>query len=67
MSLKFTVAIYKEGDCYVTKCLENNVASHGNTIEESMSNLSDAISLYYEDNIDNISSAIFVTTIEVAI
>jgi len=67
MSLKFTVTIYKEEDCYVSKCLENNMASHGKTIEESMSNLSDAISLYYEDNINNISSAIFVTTIEVAV
>lgn len=68
MSLKFTVVIYKEEDWYVSKCLENNVASQGKTIEESMSNLSEAITLYYEDNdIDNISSAIFVTTMEVAI
>ncbi|HBV68099.1 MAG TPA: type II toxin-antitoxin system HicB family antitoxin [Clostridiales bacterium] len=67
MSLKFTVAIYKEEDGYVSKCLENNVSSNGKTIEESMSNLSDAISIYYEDNISNISSAIFVTTMEVAI
>lgn len=68
MSVKFTVVIQKEEDWYVSKCLENNVASQGKTIEESMANLSEAISLYYEDNdIENISSPVFVTTMEVAI
>ncbi|MGD9568591.1 MAG: type II toxin-antitoxin system HicB family antitoxin [Sedimentibacter sp.] len=68
MSVKFTVVIQKEDDWYVSKCLENNVASQGKTIEESMANLSEAISLYYEDNdIENISSPVFVTTMEVAI
>lgn len=68
MSVKFTVVIQKEEDWYVSRCLENNVASQGKTIEESMANLSEAISLYYEDNdIENISLPVFVTTMEVAI
>ncbi len=68
MSIKLTVVIQKEEDWYVSRCLENNVASQGKTIEESMANLSEAISLYYEDNeVENISSPIFVTTMEVAI
>jgi predicted RNase H-like HicB family nuclease len=68
MSVKFTVFIQKEENWYVAKCLENNVASQGRTIEESMDNLSEAISLYYEDNeIENLSSPVFITTMEVAI
>jgi predicted RNase H-like HicB family nuclease len=68
MSIKLTVVIQKEEDWYVSRCLENNVASQGKTIEESMANLSEAISLYYEDNeVENISSPVFVTTMEVAI
>jgi len=45
MSVKFTVVIQKEENWYVAKCLENNVTSQGKTIEESMGNLSEAISL----------------------
>lgn len=68
MSVKFTVVIQKEGNWYVAKCLENNVTSQGKTIEESMENLSEAISLYYEDNeIENMSAPVFITTMEVAI
>ena len=68
MSVKFTVVIQKEEDWYVAKCLENNVTSQGRTIEESIENLSEAISLYYEDNeIENISAPVFITTMEVAI
>ncbi len=68
MNIKLTVVIQKEEDWYVSRCLENNVASQGKTIEESMANLSEAISLYYEDNeVENISSPVFVTTMEVAI
>lgn len=68
MSVKFTVVIQKEENWYVAKCLENNVTSQGKTIEESMENLSEAISLYYEDNeIENMSAPVFITTMEVAI
>lgn len=68
MSVKFTVIIQKEENWYVAKCLENNVASQGKNIEEAMDNLAEAISLYYEDNdIENISAPVFITTIEVAI
>ena len=34
ISVKFTVVIQKEENCYVAKCLENNVTSQGKTIEE---------------------------------
>jgi len=50
MSVKITVLVQKEEDWYVTKCLENSVASQGKTIEESLDNLKEAIALYYEDD-----------------
>lgn len=68
MSVKFTVIIQKEEDWYVAKCVENNVASQGRSIEDAMKNLEEAVSLYYEDNeIEDVSSPVFVTTMEVAI
>jgi predicted RNase H-like HicB family nuclease len=52
----------------VAKCVENDVASQGETIEKAMENLSEAISLYYEDNeLDDMSAPVFITTMEVAI
>ena len=68
MSVKFTVIIQKEENWFVAKCVENDVASQGETIEKAMENLSEAISLYYEDNeLDDMSAPVFITTIEVAI
>jgi len=50
MSCKFTVVIQKEEVWYVAKCIENGIVSQGMTIEDSISNLKEAIELYYEDN-----------------
>lgn len=46
---KFTIVVQKENDWYVATCLENNIASQGKTIEESMDNIKEALELYYED------------------
>ena len=39
MSIKYNVFIQKEDEWYIAKCLENNVASQGKTIEEAIKNL----------------------------
>jgi predicted RNase H-like HicB family nuclease len=49
MNKFFTVAIQKEEDWFVAKCLENSVASQGKTIEEAADNLREALALFYED------------------
>jgi len=48
MNKAFTVAIQKEDDWFVAKCLENSVASQGKTVDEATDNLWEALSLYYE-------------------
>lgn len=68
MSVKSTVYIQKEDNWYVATSIETGVASQGKTIDEAISNLSEALSLYYEDNVpENTSSPVFVTTLEVAV
>lgn len=42
--------IYKEGDYFVSQCLNVEVASFGNTVEEAKNNLKEAINLYFEDD-----------------
>ena len=67
MSKVFTVAIQKEDDWFVAKCLENSVASQGKTMDEASDNLREALTLYYEDEALPILPRTFVTTLEVAI
>ncbi len=62
--LTLTAIIWKEDDKYVSKCLELEVASCGDTIESALENLKEAVELYLEnakelDLIEEIPSLIF--------
>jgi predicted RNase H-like HicB family nuclease len=46
---RLTAAITHEPPWYVARCLEVEVASQGGTIEEALSNLREALDLYFED------------------
>ena len=48
-ALHLTAAITHEGEWYVSRCLQVEVASQGRTIEEAMANLREALELYFED------------------
>ena len=62
MSIKYNVIIQKEENWYVAKCLDNNIASQGKTIEEAMENLKEAL-----DEKPVQPKEIFITTLEVAV
>lgn len=47
--MRFTSAITHEGEWYVARCLEVEVTSQGKSVEEALSNLKEALELYYED------------------
>lgn len=67
MSIKYNVIIQKEENWYVAKCIDNNIASQGKTIEEAIKNLKEAIELYYENEEPIIPKETYITTLEVAI
>ena len=67
MSIKYNVIIQKEENWYVAKCLDNNIASQGKTIEEAMANLKEALELYMQDEEPVKPKEIYITTLEVAI
>lgn len=48
MTIKYNVILQKEEKWYVAKCLDNNVASQGKTIEEARNNLREALELFFE-------------------
>ena len=41
--------IYKEGKCFVSQCLNVDVSSFGETMDEAASGLKEALNLYFED------------------
>lgn len=45
--------VYKEGNYYVSQCLNVEVSSFGETIDEAISALKEAVSLYFENEDDN--------------
>jgi predicted RNase H-like HicB family nuclease len=47
--MRLTAAVQKEGDGYVAQCLDVDVASQGDSVEGALSNLREALELYFED------------------
>lgn len=41
--------IWKEGDYYISQCLDVDVSSFGKTKKEAIAMLQDALELYFED------------------
>lgn len=41
--------VWKEGEYYVSQCLEVDVSSFGKTKKEALAMLQDALELYFED------------------
>jgi len=46
---QFDYIVWKEDKYFVSLCLNVNVSSFGETIESAISNLKEAVELYFED------------------
>jgi predicted RNase H-like HicB family nuclease len=69
---QFTGIIEREGDGYIALCPELDIASQGNTVEETRRNLVEAIELFFEtadpsEVQHRLHSEVFVTRLEVAV
>jgi len=45
----FAATVWREGYGYVSQCLELDIASQGETEEEALANLKEAIELHFEE------------------
>ncbi len=50
-SMRFTAGITHEGALHVARCLEVEVTSQGETVEQALANLKEALELYFEDEL----------------
>ena len=48
MKQAFTARVFQEGNWFVAQCLEVDVASQGETQDEALSNLREALELHFE-------------------
>ena len=69
---QFTAIIEHEGNGYVSLCLELDIASQGNSVEEARNNLAEALELFFEHASESeikekLHNEIFVTRLEVAV
>jgi len=48
MRRTFTASVAQEGEWYVAQALEVDVASQGESVDEALANLCEAIELYFE-------------------
>ncbi|MFB9275123.1 type II toxin-antitoxin system HicB family antitoxin [Cohnella cellulosilytica] len=50
ISMRLTAAVTKEGKWYVARCLEVEVTSQGETMDEALYNLREALELYFDED-----------------
>jgi predicted RNase H-like HicB family nuclease len=48
MTRPFAATVWRVGDWHISQCLELDVASRGETEEEALANLKEAIELHFE-------------------
>lgn len=48
MTRPFAATVWREGEWYVSQCLELDIASQGETEEAALTNLKEALELYFE-------------------
>src|SRR5579862_5700566 len=48
MKRPFAATVWREGNWYVSQCLEVDIASQGETEEEALANLREALELHFE-------------------
>lgn len=49
MTQRFTAHVWREGDWFVAQCAEVDVASQGESEEDALNNLREALELHFEE------------------
>jgi predicted RNase H-like HicB family nuclease len=66
MKREFAATVWREGDWYVSQCLEIDVASQGRTEEEALENLREALELHLRPPVATILPEVRTIEVEVA-
>ena len=66
MKRVFTASVWQEGDWYVAQALEVDVASQGETADDALRNLREALTLHFEPPVPTAAPELRRIEIEVA-
>ncbi len=61
-----TASVFEEGDWYVAQALDVDVASQGETFDEALVNLREALELHFEPPVPTVAPRIWRIEVEVA-
>ena len=64
--MRFQASIVREGDGFVAQCLEIDVASQGDTPDEALHNLKEALELYFEGEAPRPIQPALIRTVELS-
>ena len=65
MKRTFTASVWREGDAYVAQALEVDVASQGESVDDALANLREALELYFEPPVATIAPRIYRIEVEI--
>lgn len=65
MKRTFTASVQREGEWYVAQALEVDVTSQGETLDEALANLREALELYFEPPVATVAPRIYRIEVEV--
>ena len=66
MKRAFAASVWKEGDWHVAQALEVDIASQGESHEEALANLGEALELHFEPPVATVAPKVAHVEIEVA-
>ena len=66
MRRTFTASIWQEGEWFIAQCREVDVASQGETEEEALANLRDALELHFTPPVATIAPETRIVEVEIA-
>ncbi|MDQ3685896.1 MAG: type II toxin-antitoxin system HicB family antitoxin [Acidobacteriota bacterium] len=66
MRRTFTASIWREGEWFIAQCSEVDVASQGETEDEALENLRDALELHFTPPVATIAPQVRTLEVEVA-
>jgi predicted RNase H-like HicB family nuclease len=65
--MRLTAAITHEDPWYVARCLEVEVASQGDDVEQALANLREALELYFEgDPMPEVGEPLIIASVDIA-
>jgi predicted RNase H-like HicB family nuclease len=65
-TMQLTASVVQEGEWFVARCVEVEVVSQGQSVDEALRNLTEALELYFEDeSVPPIATSPIVASVEV--